>query len=63
MKASLRDPDSLKHVETRISKEKDGGHSLIMQYRARNGFGGMTVGTAVATVDNKTCTGEVLAFE
>lgn len=55
VKASLRDPDSFKHVETRIGPNKNGKHKLFMQYRARNGFGGMNVGYATAEVDHDTC--------
>lgn len=63
VKAQLRDPRSFEHISTRISKVENGRHSLIMEYRARNGFGGMNVGTAVATVDHYTCTPTVLAYE
>lgn len=55
VKTRLRDPDSFEHIETRITPNQNGEHKLMMQYRARNGFGGMTVGTAVATVANSDC--------
>lgn len=51
----LRDPDSFEHIETKITPNQNGKHRLIMEYRARNGFGGMTVGTAVATIANSDC--------
>jgi zinc-ribbon domain len=48
VKQSLKDPGSYEHIETRYSDE--GGHiALIMRYRAKNGFGGYTVGRVVAT--------------
>lgn len=53
---SMRDPDSFEHIETRITPVSEGGsHRLTMKYRARNGFGGMTVGSATASIDNETC--------
>ncbi|MCG8436034.1 MAG: hypothetical protein MJA83_18600 [Gammaproteobacteria bacterium] len=55
VKDRLRDPGSFEHAETRISPNKDGNHLLIMEYRARNGFGGMSVATVTATVSNATC--------
>ena len=48
----LRDPDSYEHIETRFGDKGD--HILVVtQYRARNGFGGYTVGsvTAKARID------------
>jgi hypothetical protein len=52
----LRDPDSFEHIETRISPISPSGlHSLVMQYRARNGFGGMNVEQASAQVRNVDC--------
>lgn len=58
VKAQLRDPGSFEHDETRIapvSKGTQGKHLVTMRYRARNGFGGMNVGAAVALVDPVTC--------
>lgn len=56
LKDALRDPKSFEHVETRITPvDAEGNHKLIMQYRARNGFGGMNAGLASATIDNETC--------
>ncbi len=47
VKAQLRDPKSFEHIETKFSDEGD--HLLVyMSYRARNGFGGMTTGRAIA---------------
>ena len=56
LKLSLRDPDSFEHVETRITPANaKGEHLLTMQYRARNGFGGMNIGRLIATVKNSDC--------
>jgi len=53
---SMRNPDSFDHVETRITPVKDGQHVLTMKYRGQNGFGGMSLESVIATIDNKTCT-------
>jgi len=55
VKEQLRDPNSFEHVETRITPVKDGQHTVLMKYRARNGFGGMNVETAIATISNSSC--------
>ena len=55
-KNTLRDPESFKHIETKIwPANPNGEHQLVMQYRAKNGFGGMTVGSVVAKVKNDGC--------
>jgi len=59
----MRDPDSFEHIETRISPVNNGEHTLIMSYRARNGFGGMTVGKAVATIQNNGCSATVMSID
>lgn len=59
----LRDPDSFEHIETRITPVKDGKHNLIMEYRAKNGFGGYTVGLAVGIVDNASCSATLLSLD
>jgi hypothetical protein len=60
----MRDPDSFEHVETRISPVNDKGtHQLFMTYRATNGFGGLTVGSATATVDNESCRATITSME
>jgi len=62
IKSQLRDPDSFKHVDTRITPKDDAGnHTLIMEYRAKNGFGGMNVGQALATVRNADCSFRIVA--
>lgn len=61
LKRSLRDPDSFKHIETRLAPTKVGGKFLLfMDYRARNGFGGMAVGQLAAIME-KDCSYEIVA--
>lgn len=60
----MRDPDSFEHVETRVTPvDEDGMHAIIMQYRARNGFGGMNVGTALGQYRNAGCGFVILTIE
>lgn len=59
----MRDPSSFKHVETRITPVEKGEHQLVMKYRAANGFGGITVGSATATVDNSSCRATITSLE
>lgn len=62
LKESLRDPDSFQHVETRITPtDAMGNHTLLMKYRARNGFGGMNIGQLAATVKDADCSFEIVA--
>ncbi|MEH6478364.1 MAG: hypothetical protein V7727_21915 [Sneathiella sp.] len=61
---NLRDPDSYDHIETRISPvTKTGTHTLSMKYRARNGFGGMTIGQVAATIQNEGCGFTIVSSE
>ncbi len=60
----MRNPSSFEHIQTRISPvDADGNHTIIMDYRAENGFGGMNVGVATATVSNATCAATPLTVE
>ena len=53
---NMRDPDSFEHIETRITPvDKNGEHTLVMKYRAKNGFGGMATGVALAKVASAGC--------
>lgn len=52
---ALRNPKSFEHIDTRISPMEKGVNDVVMQYRAENGFGGMTIGTIIAQIDNETC--------
>ena len=61
---NMRDPDSFEHIETRITPVSDKGtHQLVMKYRAKNGFGGITVGSAIATIDNASCKATITSIE
>jgi hypothetical protein len=56
VKATLRDPSSMEHVETRIAPvAANGTHLITMQFRAKNGFGGMNVSKAVGRLRNSDC--------
>jgi hypothetical protein len=56
LKPTLRDPDSFEHVSTRITPVNDKGiNSVIMEYRAKNGFGGKNAGIATADLRNSDC--------
>jgi len=60
----MRNPDSFEHIETRITPvSSDGTHKVIMRFHAENGFGGMTIGMAVATVDNSSCSASEIVVE
>ena len=64
LKLTLRDPDSFEHIETKITPvNSKGEHGLIMNYRARNGFGGMNVGSLLASVKNSDCSFTIIANE
>jgi hypothetical protein len=61
VKENLRDPDSYQHIKTSITPvDKDGNHMLIMQYRAKNGFGGYATGSVMAIVQNENCAGKLV---
>ena len=53
--ANLNDPDSLQADQTVIGPVVNGEHRIKMEFRARNGFGGMVRGVALGWVDNATC--------
>ncbi|MZR30238.1 hypothetical protein [Sneathiella litorea] len=60
----MREPDSFEHIETRISPvNSNGNHNLVMTYRARNGFGGMSIGKATAIIKNSNCEATILSTE
>lgn len=61
IKHQLRDPDSFEHDETRITPVQNGKHIVTMRYRARNGFGGMNVETAIAEVDHNSCDATIIS--
>lgn len=49
-KAGLKDPDSFQHIDTRVYKYED-SIGVLMNYRAKNSFGGYVVGSALADFD------------
>ena len=51
----IKDPDSFEHIRTTITPNENGWHRLRMDFRARNSFGGMVVGTVKANVNHATC--------
>lgn len=64
VKSQLRDPSSFEHVQTRVSPMSESGeHRLVMTYRAKNGFGALTGGQAVATYRNATCTAQIVSID
>lgn len=64
VKQQLNDPDSFEHDETRTwTVREDGRNQVLMQFRAKNGFGGVIRGRAVGTFDNKTCDASVDSIE
>ena len=52
----LNDPDSFDHDETRVTPvSAEGTHTLSMKFRAKNAFGGLMRGQAVAVYQNEGC--------
>jgi uncharacterized membrane protein len=52
----LREPGSFEHMETRVAPiDSDGRNTIIMTFRARNGFGGMNINQAMGSFSNATC--------
>lgn len=63
VKNRMRDPDSFEHVVTKVTPVSTGGtHTLTMQFRAKNGFGGMNVGSVTALVQNDGCGYTILSL-
>lgn len=61
-KDAIRDPDSFQHIKTVYKRTKPGYIEVHMTFRARNGFGGMTIGTArgIYTEDGYVISQEIL---
>lgn len=63
-KEQLRDPKSFEHDKTLVwPVSADGNHQLVMQYRAKNGFGGMTSGVVKAEYSNETCAATIKSID
>lgn len=64
VKRTLRDPSSFEHISTNTSPvDGNGKNSISMTFRARNGFGGMTSGLAMAEMVNNTCEVKVTSID
>lgn len=53
--AGLRDPDSYEHISTFYGDDGENHIRVRMNYRARNGFGGMNIGEVVARAHIDKC--------
>lgn len=63
-KKQLRDPKSFEHAETMVwPVSVDGKHQFVMQYRAKNGFGGMTMGVVKGEYSNATCQATIRSID
>lgn len=59
--ARLRDPESFKHYETRIAPRNEKGvNPIVMEYGARNGFGGMNRTVALGFVNPADCKATII---
>lgn len=59
----LREPDSFEPVGAKVvPMGDDEHHAYALKYRARNGFGGMTVEVATAAIRNTDCRVSDLKF-
>jgi len=64
VKNFLGAPDSFEHIKTRATPVSSSGtHSVFMEYRDPNGFGGMNVGTATGSYRNLDCSHTILSIE
>jgi len=51
VKENLNDPKSFEHVKTTFSDNGTDSITIKMVYRAKNGFGGLVLGTVIAKAD------------
>lgn len=51
VKRHMNDPDSFEHVSTRVTpvQSDTGRHTIIMEFRGRNAFGGVVTNTAIGS--------------
>ena len=64
VKANLKDPSSMETHGTKITPVNDlGQHTIIMDFGARNSFGGMVRQEATGWVANETCEATLLSVE
>lgn len=59
VKSQLRDPESFEHEETRLAPVENGKHAAVMQYRAKNGFGGYNRAVAVGDINTDDCSATI----
>lgn len=60
VKAKLADPDSFAHVETRVYPVSTKGmRTVVMRFRARNGFNAVRPGVASGAIDPRDCRAEL----
>ena len=63
VRRELKDPDSMDTIETRVSPVgPDGQHTIFMEFRSRNSFGGMVVSTAYGAYSQETCDATLLSI-
>ena len=63
-KKQLRDPKSFDHSKTMVwPVSVDGKHQFVMQYRAKNGFGGLTMGVVKGEYSNETCQATIRSID
>jgi|GEM_PF-3205730 len=55
IESMLNDPSSFEHDETRVAPVVDGRHQFVMRYRAKNGLGGVVIGTAKGSYGHEDC--------
>lgn len=61
---NLRDPDSFVGVGTKMAPQGHSHmHAIAMRYRAKNGFGGYNVETAIGMVDDRDCHAELIGSQ
>ncbi|WP_146131957.1 hypothetical protein [Halomonas ventosae] len=53
LKRHMKDPESFTVVERHGVQQNDDGYRVILTYRARNGFGGMRVESAIVHLDEE----------
>jgi hypothetical protein len=64
LKKNLRDPSSYEHIETRFGEDGPDHLKVYLEYRSRNGFGGMSTGQVLARAHKDNCNDvEIIASE
>ena len=63
LKNALYDPDSLKHISTKVSPNNQGTHHITMEFRAKDRAGEISYGTAMGIYSNHTCEHAMLGVD